>query len=284
MDELTFTDADGVDVFARRWSPDGTPRAIVVIAHGLSEHSGRYARFADALAGAGYAVYAPDHRGHGRTAASTGVGRAAGGIDGILDDLHQLSGIAVAETGAVPVVLFGHSMGALVSQAYAERFGGELASLVLSGSPGANDDLGEMAAGMPRRGRRWDGRRAARDAGRGERGVRAGAHAVRLAQPRPCGSRRLRRRPDVRRRRAPTYGFLADLLDSTVGTMQPEAIATIPAHLPILLVTGERDVASNDAANVRELDPACVPRGSTSTPGTTPTRATSSSTRSTATR
>src|SRR5262245_59139472 len=149
MDEFTFDGTDGVEVFARRWTPDAAPRAAVVIAHGLSEHSGRYARFADALTRAGYAVYAEDHRGHGRTAASTGVGRAGErGIDGVIDDLHHLAGIAATETG-VPVVLFGHSMGALLAQVYAERHGDELAALVLSGSAGANDDLGEMA-GMVR--------------------------------------------------------------------------------------------------------------------------------------
>src|SRR5262245_35681272 len=146
MDELTFRDSDDVEVFARRWRDDGAPRAVVLIAHGLSEHSGRYARFADALVGAGYTAYAVDHRGHGRTAESTGVGRAgARGMDGILDDLHQLSAIATSETDGAPVVLFGHSMGALLAQAYAGHYGDELTALVLSGSAGANDDLGEMA-------------------------------------------------------------------------------------------------------------------------------------------
>src|SRR5262245_50473334 len=96
--EFRFRDADDVEVFARRWLPDGPPRAAVLVAHGLSEHSGRYSRFAAAVAGAGYAVYAVDHRGHGHTAASTGVGRAgARGMDGIIDDLHQLLEIATAE-------------------------------------------------------------------------------------------------------------------------------------------------------------------------------------------
>ena len=59
---------DGVELFVYRWTPDGPPRAVVQIAHGLAEHGGRYARLAGALTAAGYAVYADDHRGHGRTA------------------------------------------------------------------------------------------------------------------------------------------------------------------------------------------------------------------------
>ena len=59
---------DGVELFVYRWAPDGPPRAVVQIAHGMAEHGGRYARLAGALTAAGYAVYADDHRGHGRTA------------------------------------------------------------------------------------------------------------------------------------------------------------------------------------------------------------------------
>ncbi|MFC6489798.1 alpha/beta hydrolase, partial [Nitratireductor sp. GCM10026969] len=49
--------------------PQGTPRAVVQINHGLAEHAGRYARFADFLAERGFAAYAHDHRGHGHTTA-----------------------------------------------------------------------------------------------------------------------------------------------------------------------------------------------------------------------
>ena len=255
MDELTFRADDGAEIFARRWLPDGAPRAVVLVAHGLSEHSGRYARFADALVGAGYAVYAIDHRGHGRTAESTGVGRAGpNGMDAILDDLHQLSGTASGELDDVPVVLFGHSMGALVAQAYAERFGSELAALVLSGSAGANDDLGEMAAMI----------RGAVEGGLGDEpmpmlsAMNEGFEPARtpydwlsrdpaevdayIADP-MCGDD------------APaTFGFIAAMMDTAVEAMQPDAIAKIPRRVPVLLITGERDVASSDAANVHELE------------------------------
>jgi alpha-beta hydrolase superfamily lysophospholipase len=255
MHEFTFAGADGVEVFARRWTPDGGPRAAVVIAHGLSEHSGRYARFAGALAGAGYAVYAEDHRGHGRTADSTGVGRAgARGMDGILDDLHQLAGIAASETGGVPVVLFGHSMGALLAQAYAERYGAELAALVLSGSAGANDDLGEMATMI----------QGAVDGGLADEPLPTLAAMNEAFEPARTGYDWLSRDPDevdayiadpmCGDDAPPTYGFIAALMTLAVDTMPSEAIARIPAGLPILLVTGGRDIASADGAHVRELE------------------------------
>src|SRR5215207_2139094 len=75
MQETTSTlaSADGEQVFVYRWSADDgatAPRAIVQIAHGMGEHAARYRRLGEALADAGYVVYANDHRGHGRTAGS----------------------------------------------------------------------------------------------------------------------------------------------------------------------------------------------------------------------
>lgn len=71
MDETTtvFTSRDGIEIQTYRWAPDRSPRAVVQVQHGLAEHAGRYRRFAEALTGAGYLVYAPDARGSGRTAA-----------------------------------------------------------------------------------------------------------------------------------------------------------------------------------------------------------------------
>ena len=69
MESTTFTTmaSDGTALFTYRWLPEGPPRAIVQIAHGMAEHAARYARFAEVLTGAGYAVYDNDHRGHGHT-------------------------------------------------------------------------------------------------------------------------------------------------------------------------------------------------------------------------
>ena len=65
----TVTTADGTALFTHRWLPDGPPKGVVQLVHGMAEHSARYAALAEDLTAAGYAVYAHDHRGHGRTAA-----------------------------------------------------------------------------------------------------------------------------------------------------------------------------------------------------------------------
>ena len=78
MNASTFshTTKDGIDLFVRRWSPESTAKAqakaLVLVAHGVGEHSGRYAGLGADLAAAGYEAWIPDQRGHGKTAASSG--------------------------------------------------------------------------------------------------------------------------------------------------------------------------------------------------------------------
>ena len=94
MQASTFplTTSDGVSLLVYRWLPDAPPRAVVQIAHGLAEHAARYAPVAEALGRAGYAVYADDHRGHGRTArtaAELGLFAERDGWKKCIDDLWR---------------------------------------------------------------------------------------------------------------------------------------------------------------------------------------------------
>ena len=86
--EDRFQSAAGLDLFCRQWMPmTGPVRGIVFILHGLSEHGGRYRHVAAALTAAGFACYAPDHRGHGKSG-----GTRAYIADGrlVIDDLNEL--------------------------------------------------------------------------------------------------------------------------------------------------------------------------------------------------
>ncbi len=142
-----MADSFGVEVFVRRWEI-AAPRGRVLIAHGASEHSGRYERFAKALNDAGYDAVALDHRGHGLTGRSTGVGAMGpGGADAVITDLHELRGWAEKWSGAaVPTYLFGHSLGSLIAFAYLTRFSSGLAGGVLCGFPADPDNTAELAA------------------------------------------------------------------------------------------------------------------------------------------
>ncbi|KQV82843.1 alpha/beta hydrolase [Rhizobium sp. Root1220] len=91
---------------------------ILVISHGLAEHSKRYAGFAHAMSARGYHVYAHDHRGHGETSASDApIGQFArrNGVGRVLADVAAMRDHAVQQHPGLPVVLFGHSMGGLIA-------------------------------------------------------------------------------------------------------------------------------------------------------------------------
>jgi len=137
MPDTTFTFAsstDGLTITAFRWETPN-PKAVVVISHGAAEHALRYERFARALNAAGYAVWAPDHRAHGRSPGPEGLGDfGAGGWDALVADIDQLVGLAKQAHPVLPVILFGHSMGAAAAQQYAPQWSGHIAALILSGS------------------------------------------------------------------------------------------------------------------------------------------------------
>jgi len=93
-------------------------RGIIVVSHGLAEHSKRYAGFAAAMATRGYHVFAFDHRGHGETtAADAPIGRFArrDGVRQVIDDVSAVRDRAVARYPGLPVIVFGHSMGGLIA-------------------------------------------------------------------------------------------------------------------------------------------------------------------------
>ncbi len=253
-DENHLVDPDGVEIFYRRWLPDGEPRGIVLVLHGMSEHSGRYGRFAEALVDDGLAVYADDHRGFGRTAANSGVGVAGpNGFEGVLGSIRALHDRAIADLGELPVVVFGHSMGSMFAQAYVQRFT-DLVGFVLSGTAGPAPELAEMAQGM----------QAMVDAGAGDEPIDALGSFNDPFQPARTDYDWLSRDaaevdlyiadPMCGSDSPVTAGFLAGLLSLLHDATQAEAIGRIPAGTPVLLVTGEADPVSNGGESARILE------------------------------
>jgi len=110
-EEDTFRTGDGRQLFERSWLPDGDPKASVVIVHGYAEHSGRYHHVAERLAGSGYAVYAFDLQGHGRSEGRRAFVRS---LDEHVADLRAFLDRVSKRAPHLPLFLLGHSMGGTV--------------------------------------------------------------------------------------------------------------------------------------------------------------------------
>jgi alpha-beta hydrolase superfamily lysophospholipase len=148
---FTFRGADNVELTAYRSAPNGAAKAIVQIAHGMSEHFLRYLHLVVRLNQAGYMVYGNDHRGHGASASVHGLGEfGPGGFATVVDDMARLTRHAKAENPGLPLVLLGHSMGSFAAQLYILEHAAELSALAMTGTA-ALDALLEtlLASGGP---------------------------------------------------------------------------------------------------------------------------------------
>ena len=115
--EFFLDSSGGGKIYARCWEPEGTPKAIVQIIHGIAEHVQRYDHFARYLSGLGYLVVAEDHMGHGKSiSADTPMGYIAGGWDAMAEDCCRLMEKTMAQHPDVPYILFGHSMGSFLAR------------------------------------------------------------------------------------------------------------------------------------------------------------------------
>jgi alpha-beta hydrolase superfamily lysophospholipase len=126
--EWTYDGHEGAR-FARTW-PNPDARYVALLCHGYGEHIGRYDHVADALVAHGAVVHAADHVGHGR---SDGERVLIDDYEAVVGDFHLLAEHAMQSDPGLPVVLVGHSMGGMIAARYAQRYGGELAAVVLSG-------------------------------------------------------------------------------------------------------------------------------------------------------
>lgn len=123
---------DGFSLFTQTWSPDSgvTAKGVIILIHGLGEHSGRYGHVARYFTDRGYIVVAPDHRGHGRS-----QGKALGYFDRfsrIVDDVHELVKSLPSASRGLPLYVLGHSMGGLVSLHYVIRYTPRISGLITS--------------------------------------------------------------------------------------------------------------------------------------------------------
>ncbi len=117
----TLESPTGAKLALYAWDNVKNTKGVVHINHGMSEHSARYDRFATALNAAGYMVYAHDHRGHGKTTAPDahqGLFARTDGAAKVIADVNAVNSHLRETFNTLPIILFGHSMGAIIGITY----------------------------------------------------------------------------------------------------------------------------------------------------------------------
>lgn len=259
---FTLNTTDQVAVFVYQWFPEAGTRCkgVVQLIHGMAEHAGRYQYFAQALTAAGYLVYAPDLRGHGRTAGvveRTGYLADRNGWQLLVNDTYQLSRKIKGAHPGLPLFLFGHSMGSFLARHYISLHGTELQGVILSGSggdPGLFGLMGRLLA-------RWECKR------KGKRSrsklldrLSFGQYNNSFRPVRTAFDWLSRDQAAVDRYIADpfcgmvaTAGFFADLLSGIKLIHQPEVVNQIPKTLAVYFIAGDQDPVGKKTAGVREV-------------------------------
>ena len=125
--EETFEGMGGLKIFLRSWKPASKPKAVVVICHGVNSHGGQYISVGEQFAASGFATYALDLRGRGK---SEGARFFVNHINEYVSDVANTIKLAKARDPGLPVFLLGHSAGGVVSCSYALDYQSEIAGLI----------------------------------------------------------------------------------------------------------------------------------------------------------
>lgn len=127
--EGNFKGIGNFNLYWRCWLPDGKPRAIILVAHGLGEHISRYDNLVNHVVPRGFAVYGLDHEGHGK---SEGQRVYVNRFQVYIDDLKMFYDMVHKDNPGLKIFLLGHSMGGLIATAYTLQHQQELTGLIVS--------------------------------------------------------------------------------------------------------------------------------------------------------
>lgn len=131
-EEGTFKDARGKNIYYQYWLPDNEVKAVIMLVHGIGEHSGRYMNVVNRFAANGYAIYGLDHEGHGK---SEGGRESVEKMDHYAETHYTYFQMIRQWQKDKPVFLLGHSMGGLIGTLFLLDHQDELKGAIISGPP-----------------------------------------------------------------------------------------------------------------------------------------------------
>lgn len=232
-----FKGTDGTRVAAYHWPAIGPTRAVLQVSHGMGEHALRYRAPMQRLREAGIAIYADDHRGHGRTAPTAAAlgDFGPGGFAGIVDDMAVLSRLAREKHPGLKVFLLGHSLGSFALQIYLLAHSRLIDGAVLSGSAAMDmlpppDPAGLEAFNAPFEPARTKFDWLSRDA------VQVDAY---VADP-LCGF-------------SATPASMMSIFGAAAGLFEPGALDRVRKDLPLYLFAGDKDPLNGGLAFLSPL-------------------------------
>ncbi|MCK5820713.1 MAG: lysophospholipase [Bacteroidales bacterium] len=257
--EFKLVAPDGLEIHVYEWLPDdsGKIKAAVQIAHGMAEHAGRYHDFAKFLTDNGFAVYANDHRGHGKTAGDLdNVGFLAPykGWDKLVSDFKQLSLHIKEKDNTRPLVVFGHSMGSFVIRKYILDPATSIDGAIISGTGDDPGVLGQVGILLTRILKLFY---SARSPSPFMDKLSFGAFNKPFKPNRTKFDWLSRDKEQVDKYVADPYcgkvfsiGFFNDMLNGLLFVSKQQNIDSTPNDLPLLFFSGENDPVGNNGKGV----------------------------------
>ena len=264
-ESFSFLSADGkTQIAGARWLPEGQPRFVLQLVHGMVEFIDRYSGFAEYLASRGILVVGHDHLGHGDSVTSRdewGYMTDANPSGILTEDMHAVRMLTRKQWPGLPYFILGHSMGSYLLRKYLAFQGAGLAGAIVMGTgdvPPAVAGFGSALCSVIGKTRGWHHRSPML----AKLAMGGGAYRDFDATGKEPERSWLTRDTEIVKRYYAeprcTFAFTASgykaLMEAVAFDGKPANIAKIPHDLPILLVSGDRDPVGDLGEGVKRVD------------------------------
>ncbi|MBO7121953.1 MAG: alpha/beta hydrolase [Treponema sp.] len=266
---------DGTEINVMRWIPDGDPKGVIQLSHGMSEHCLRYDKMGSILAENGWVLSAHDHRGHGKTAQKAEA-RGTGmfgyladkdGFNKVEGDLLEVLLNLKADYPQKKCFLVGHSFGSIVAQNFMEKHGDEVDGVVLCGTTGPRQALMSAAKVVFALNALLLGKK---HRSRLDANLAFFGYNKRVPRPKKAFSWLSKNDFNVQMYEAdqwcgvvPTAEFFCEIVRGLHQVHKPEAMKSVPQKLPVYMIYGSEDPVGSYGKTIKKLIQAYKANGMT---------------------